>query len=131
MLDQVQNVNRFAGCIISDKDSRILLMHRPGTDVWELPGGSTESDEPLEVTAAREVFEELGIDVEIEESLGTTSFEQDGVTYEFSWFKAAILEGVPTPQQPLECDTVAYFSKSELRSMKNLSTTLRELVSSW
>ena len=128
MHDQTQQVNRFAGCVISDDEGRILLMHRPGKDVWELPGGSTETDEPLEVTAAREVFEELGIDVEIEESLGKTSFDQEGKTYEFSWYKATILDGVPTPKQPSECDQVAYFFRKELRSMPNLSATLRELL---
>lgn len=132
MNDQAQTINRFAGCVISNRDGHILLMHRPSKNVWELPGGSTESDdEPLEVTAAREVFEELGIDVEVEESIGQTSFEEHGKYYEFTWYKATILDGEPTPKQANECDKVAYFSKTALQTMPDLSTTLRELVSSW
>lgn len=119
---------RHAGCVIRDDQARLLVMHRPSTDVWELPGGKTESDEPLEVTAAREVFEELGIDVEIGQPLGTTSFEQNNTTYEFSWYAATIIEGTPTPRQPTECDRAQYFSQQELKTMSNLSTTLRELL---
>lgn len=120
--------HRHAGCVIRDEAGRMLLMHRPDQDEWELPGGRADGDEPLEITAAREVFEELGIDVEIQHALGTTSFERSGKTYEFTWYAAVILEGTPTPRQQAECDRVAYLAKEELRTMSNLSTTLRELL---
>jgi len=129
MTETTPTTTRFAGCMISDREGRILLMHRPSTDEWELPGGSTEDDEPFEVAAARQMFEELGIDVDIEQSIGSTTVDEDGEMYEFHWFKATIVEGEPTPKEQNECDEVRYFSKTELSTMDNLSATLLQLLS--
>ncbi len=118
----------FAGCIIADGQGRILVMHRPGADVWELPGGALEDDEPAEVAAARQAFEELGIDVEVGESLGSITFAQDGTDYEFTWFGATIEGGEPSPKSPEECDVVRYASRAELLALPNLSTALRQLL---
>jgi 8-oxo-dGTP diphosphatase len=104
-------------------------MHRPAKDEWELPGGSVEDDEPLEVAAARQMFEELGIDVEIDQDLGGTSVDDSGDSHEFHWFKANIVQGEPAPMEKNECDEVRYFSKTELADMDNLSTTLLQLLS--
>ena len=51
-----------------DADGRILVQRRPAgrpqPGVWEFPGGKIESGETPEVALARELREELGIDVE-------------------------------------------------------------------
>lgn len=129
MNDVTPVLTRFAGCVISDDSGKILLMHRTGKDEWELPGGSIEPDEPAEVAAARQLYEELGVDVEIEQSMGTTSIDRDDQSYEFEWFKATILQGEPAPKESLECDAIRYFSRGELRTMSNLSPTLDHLLS--
>lgn len=128
MNDTSPTITRFAGCLITDETGRILLMHRPQKNEWELPGGSVEDDEPFEVAAARQMFEELGIDVEIEQDLGGTSFEARGSTYEFHWFKATILQGEPVPREHDQCDEAKYVSKHELSTMSNLSATLKQLL---
>jgi len=43
-----------------DGEPEILLVHRKKYDDWSLPKGKTEPDEPLAVTAVREVLEEGG-----------------------------------------------------------------------
>lgn len=129
MNETIPTITQFAGCMISDREGRILLMHRPSTDEWELPGGSVEDDEPFEVAAARQMFEELGINVDIEQGIGKTAVDDDGDTHEFHWFKATIEEGEPVPKEKDECDEVRYFSKTELSTMNNLSTTLLQLLS--
>src|SRR5579863_6710909 len=43
-----------------DGEPEILLVHRKKYDDWSLPKGKTEPGEPLPVTAAREVLEEVG-----------------------------------------------------------------------
>ena len=53
--------------IIRDADGRVLVNQRlPGTHMegfWEFPGGKRRADEDRETALARELKEELGIDV--------------------------------------------------------------------
>ena len=51
---------------------RVLLIKRrfePGAGKWSLPGGKVEMGEKTAETAAREVLEECGIEVEVEKLL--------------------------------------------------------------
>jgi 8-oxo-dGTP diphosphatase len=56
-----------AAAVIERADGRFLLAQRPPGKVyagwWEFPGGKIESGEPPEQALARELHEELGIDV--------------------------------------------------------------------
>ena len=59
--------------VITDARGRILLARRTeGRDLaglWEFPGGKREPDESAEAALARELREELGIEVDIGEPL--------------------------------------------------------------
>jgi len=49
-----------------DKIPRVLLIlrkHEPFKGMWAIPGGFLEMDEELEVGAARELYEETGLDI--------------------------------------------------------------------
>ena len=46
------------------RDSRVVLLHNT-RDEWELPGGKLEPDESPEQCVAREILEELGIEVTV------------------------------------------------------------------
>jgi len=54
--------------VIERPDGRFLLAQRPAGKVyagyWEFPGGKVEPGEPLQAALARELHEELGIEVE-------------------------------------------------------------------
>jgi ADP-ribose pyrophosphatase YjhB (NUDIX family) len=52
-----------AAVIVTDADSRILLLQRADTGGWGLPGGFMEPGELLEETARREVVEEVGLEL--------------------------------------------------------------------
>jgi 8-oxo-dGTP pyrophosphatase MutT (NUDIX family) len=54
--------------------TEILLVHRRVPVLWALPKGTPNSGESLPETASREVREETGIQVEIEDSLGSISY---------------------------------------------------------
>jgi len=121
-----------AGCLIFDEQGRILLLHRSERDEWELPGGRTEgSDEPYEITAARKMFEELNIDVEITETVGATEFTRHDTTYRFHWYKGEILDGSPAPQPISDADDVRFVSREEFVALGNLSPTLEQLIETW
>jgi 8-oxo-dGTP diphosphatase len=58
-------------CAIFDADGRVLLVrHTYGRLNWELPGGAAEPGESPDQTAAREVLEETGLDVELDRLTG-------------------------------------------------------------
>lgn len=58
-----------AVAVISDADGRMLIQQRPEDGLlgglWEFPGGKREADESLEAACAREVREELGLNVDV------------------------------------------------------------------
>lgn len=52
---------------------RILLTQREDSEVWCLPGGAVEDAESLEDAAAREAFEETGLQVRLTQLVGMYS----------------------------------------------------------
>lgn len=122
---------RLAGCVIPDDRGRILLLHR-NTETrrhWELPGGRVEPGEATGATAAREVREELDVDVLIQQELGAGTFVEDGAELTYTWFLARIVEGTPQVQEPHLHDAFDYFHLDQLREMRDgLSSNMRNLV---
>lgn len=55
---------------VFDDVGRILLSRRADLNLWTLPGGRLDARESLVDAAAREVYEETGVEVEIESPLG-------------------------------------------------------------
>lgn len=53
--------------VILDSDNRVLITKRSDQShqggLWEFPGGKVEAGESVEVALARELHEELGIDI--------------------------------------------------------------------
>ncbi|WP_018350017.1 NUDIX domain-containing protein [Longispora albida] len=54
----------FAGAVITDDAGRILLVRTTYRQHWNLPGGVLEAGEPPHAGCAREVREEVGLDLE-------------------------------------------------------------------
>jgi len=123
-----------AGCIIQDKDGRILLLHRntPKRTHWEVPGGAIEDGESAEVAARRELQEELGVEVTVTRQIGARSFSEDEYRLVYSWFAAEITSGEPTLMEPDEYDAHEYLSIGDMVARRSelsggAATFLREL----
>jgi 8-oxo-dGTP diphosphatase len=58
----------------ADGGVEVLLVHRPRYDDWSLPKGKAERDESDEDCARREVYEETGVRVELEEPIGSVHY---------------------------------------------------------
>ena len=54
-----------AAAIIRDADGRILIVNPTYKDGWELPGGIVEANESPRDGCARELREEIGLDVSV------------------------------------------------------------------
>ena len=87
----------------TDKDGRVLLVHRRDNDLWALPGGAQEIGEYVAETAVRETLEESGVDVEVIGLIGVYSnpnhvveFTDGEVRQQFSLcFRAHARHGTP------------------------------------
>src|SRR6266516_7245273 len=62
--------------LIFDDEGRILMGHRRDVDWWNLPGGGMEAGETVDEALCREVREETGLEVEVEQLVGVYSKPQ-------------------------------------------------------
>lgn len=119
-----------AGCVINNPDGKILFLHRNilQRKQWEVPGGKIEPNEDPKKTAAREVWEELGVEIEITGEVGKHEFTEDGYTMDYVWYSAKIMSGDPKPIEEKH-DKANYSSLEELEKMENeLSPNAKNLV---
>ncbi|MGB3310473.1 MAG: A/G-specific adenine glycosylase [Nodosilinea sp.] len=95
--------------VIWNDDQQILIDRRKQTGLlgglWEFPGGKIEPGETIEACIAREIQEELGMEIAVGDRLCI-------VTHAYSHFKVTLnvhhcthLSGEP---QPIECDEVRW-----------------------
>jgi 8-oxo-dGTP diphosphatase len=89
--------------VIQRPDGAFLLAQRPHGKVyagyWEFPGGKTEPGEPPQVALARELHEELGIDVETAYPWITRVFTYPHATVRLNFFRVTRWRGEPHPKE--------------------------------
>lgn len=110
---------KLAGCVITDEQGRTLLLHRNNGKhmQWEIPGGKIDAGETAEQAAAREIKEELGVDIEILEKIGDAGFTQGRRKYHYTWFSAVVSGGQPKVAEPKTFDNLEYFSPAQMREI--------------
>ncbi|MEO6182604.1 MAG: 8-oxo-dGTP diphosphatase MutT [Verrucomicrobiota bacterium] len=93
----------------------VLITQRRQQDhlggLWEFPGGKRECDESDEACLRRELQEELGIEVEVQELIETISHSYPEKTVHLKFFRCALLKNEP---QPIGCASVAWVSAGQL-----------------
>jgi len=127
----LQSYVRLAGCVITDDQDRVLLLHRNTAKLkqWEIPGGKLDPGEDERMTAARELREEMGIEVRLERHLGSRSFIEDGRTMMYTWFLATIASGTPSVREHDIHDRWEFVKFADLAGMADeLSPNTRNLV---
>lgn len=106
-----------AGCILTDSDDRVLLLHRNTSELvqWEVPGGKVKPGEDPADAAARETAEELGVSVVTARFLGETSFEHRGEQWYYRWYRGEIVDGGrPEVREPHLHDGLEYINLKRL-----------------
>lgn len=71
--------------LVTDDEGRILLGQRADSGLWALPSGIPEPQEEMAAAAAREVLEETGVEVVVEQlisihSVGPVTYPNGDVT---------------------------------------------------
>lgn len=89
---------------------RVLLAHRRDINWWNLPGGGMEAGETVDEALRREVYEETGLIVEIEQLVGVYSKPQkQEVVFTF---RCRVTGGVLT--KTTESRECRYFAPADL-----------------
>lgn len=96
MAGSSRGIVRAAGALVwreKGGDLQVLLVHRPRYDDWSFPKGKLESGESLCACAVREVAEETGVQVRLEQPLETIRYRLgDGTRKEVRYWAARELD---------------------------------------
>ena len=110
-------------CVFVRRDNKILLhkrkgKHAPGT--WACPGGHMELWEDFADTALREMAEEAGLDLKIENikfwAVSNTRFYDEGRHYVVISLTADWISGEAQVVEPEKCECWQWFAWNELPS---------------
>ena len=102
----------------------VLLIQRneePAKGRWTIPGGYVEHDETAEVGIVREIWEETGLESEIEGLVGYRNRIERGANTSYVVFKLKIVGGELNSEPSSEIARVRFYTQSALRSLSDLS----------
>lgn len=98
-----------------EEEGRLLIARRPPgvhlAGLWEFPGGKRDAGESWEECVARELREELGIEVAVGSEVRRVRHDYPDRTVEIRVFRCCRLAGEP---QPLEVAEVAWVTPGDL-----------------
>lgn len=99
------------------RDGRLLITQRRDGDhlggFWEFPGGKREAGESFETCLQRELREELGVEVEVQDLVAEITHAYPDRLVHLQFFKCRLVQHEP---QPHGCQAVAWVAPAELAS---------------
>jgi 8-oxo-dGTP diphosphatase len=85
---------RVVGAMLEKEPGRYLITQRKPSSslplLWEFPGGRAEGNEPDEVALARELMEEMNIEVQVGEQAMHTHHEYPGYDIDFRVYRCTL-----------------------------------------
>ena len=98
------------------REGKVLLAKRPSNGLlggmWEFPGGKIETDETLEECLAREIREELGVNIQVGAPFGVYRHAYTHFRITLHAFFCELIEDEP---KPIEAAELAWVGSSELQ----------------
>jgi 8-oxo-dGTP diphosphatase len=105
------------GAIIVDDEGKVFLAKRGEKaqnerGLWEFPGGAVEFGETLRDALIREIHEEYGIAIAVDELLTVTDHILPGEKQHWvsPSYICRIVEGTPIIQEPEKCADIGWFA---------------------
>ncbi len=98
-------------------DGRLLLVrrgHGPAAGEWSVPGGRVEAGEAVAAAVVREVAEETGLAVVVDDLLGWVERVDDDEHFVILDFAVTVMDPDATPQAGDDAADAAYVSWSAL-----------------
>jgi len=83
--------------------------------LWEFPGGKVEAGEALEVALQREILEELGVKIRVDDAFFTIDHDYPTKSVRLHFFNCTILEGAV---QPLDVADLRWVKPSDLHDFE-------------
>jgi A/G-specific adenine glycosylase len=100
---------------VIDRDGGVLIARRPAEGLlggmWEFPGGKQKEGEDLPTCLMRELREELGVEVKVNEQVGVYRHAYTHFRLTLYAFRCRLLEGEP---QPIQAEEVRWVLLNEL-----------------
>lgn len=105
-------------CAVIERDGHVLVAQRPPHKLlplkWEFPGGKVEPNEDPTAAIIREIYEELGCQIQISRALAPFIHDYKTVVIEMIPFVCALAPGSAAPH-PHEHVAIAWAPPAELR----------------
>ena len=98
-------------------EDRLLLIrrgHGPAAGEWSVPGGRVEAGEPVEAAVVREVAEETGLHVVVDELLGWVERFHDDAHYVILDFRVTVLDPDTPPRAGDDAADAAWVPVTEV-----------------
>ena len=112
------NLVRVVAAII-ESDGQVLACRRAShknlAGKWEFPGGKVETGETDEAALSREIREELGADVTVEQLVETTFSSASGTSIEMASYLCRLISERPT--QSSDHDKLLWLALEELQTL--------------
>lgn len=115
------------GALITDDRGRILLVQRrrdPEAGHWGIPGGKVDFGERVAETCAREILEEVGLEIQVGEMVCLV--DQIDIEAGTHWvspvFRARILSGEAVNREPQAIAAIGWFAPDDLPAPLTVST---------
>jgi mutator protein MutT len=101
---------------VIEKNGKYLVSRRPreDEDVWEFPGGKVEEGETREQSLAREISEELGMDVEVGDEVKSVKASRGQKKLMIHFYECRITAGKPVA---LGCREFSWLAPKDLLSL--------------
>ncbi|GAA1626640.1 NUDIX hydrolase [Actinoplanes couchii] len=109
--------------VVTDEQSRVLVVQRRDTGKWEIPGGILELNESVHAGVRREVEEETGVTIEPERLTGVYKNLRLGVVALV--FRARVTSGTPGPTE--ESAAIDWWTSDEVTEQMSETFAVRVL----
>lgn len=124
---------KVVGAVIRNKENQILCALRSPEmslpNLWEFPGGKIEDGEKPEETLVREIKEELGCVIEVEELVEDVVHEYPAIVVNLLTYEAKVIDGIPVASEHAKLDWKEVSELEELEWAPAVVPTVKKILS--